>query len=658
MKKLIYLFLLVIPATYLFSQNEHTIGNTFYDIQTTRSMQDRICHFDDGTIGAVYNMSQNPNAYDDLAIGYNYFDGVYWGPEPFTSITSGIATNPSYSNYGENGEIVASEGQNGLYINYRTEKGTGNWQEMIFPGPAGCTKLYSPQLVTSGADNHIIHLFALCKDQSIQLDYQDNIAKVLYSRTSDGGATWDILHYEIPITSGSFGFSELSLITAQPKANVLAFVIGDYFTNLLLLKSIDGGDTWQETMIWEHPYPNMEFGTTVTDTFWANTGSMDIAIDSELKANVVFSLCHISSQVLTIWYSDTLADGVVYWNEDRDVFSNNINALNPQGHPDSELIQDYSLISWSQDINGNGVLNLLWNFGEYGIQGISTMPSICISEWDQIFVTWASVTETYNNGMEDYRHLWARSSPSGDWWGGFQDLTGDLIHIFDECVFPNLASYVDDYLHLIYMYDSQPGILPWNTEPTLNTITYMKVPLEGPPMSVWADFIADTTLIHAGESIQFTNLSYGYPPDMLEFEWLFEGGNPASSSDTNPVVIYPVAGTYDVTLTSSIQTFTSHTKHMADYITVLPQTIIDDGKEIGIMISPNPTRGDITIKLMEPALSLRIYDVIGSRVYYNGELSSGTIQKVDMAHFSSGIYYLQIEMGNRHVTKKIILKKD
>jgi len=61
---------------------ESTIGMTKYDVQTTRSMQDRIFHYPDGTIGATYNFAQSPNGLDDLGVGYSYYDGNAWGPMP------------------------------------------------------------------------------------------------------------------------------------------------------------------------------------------------------------------------------------------------------------------------------------------------------------------------------------------------------------------------------------------------------------------------------------------------------------------------------------------------------------------------------------------------------------------------------------------------
>jgi hypothetical protein len=38
------------------------------------------------------------------------------------------------------------------------------------------------------------------------------------------------------------------------------------------------------------------------------------------------------------------------------------------------------------------------------------------------------------------------------------DLTGDIVHIFDECVFPIIASTSDENIHYIYQADITPGI--------------------------------------------------------------------------------------------------------------------------------------------------------------------------------------------------------
>jgi len=57
-------------------------------------------------------------------------------------------------------------------------------------------------------------------------------------------------------------------------------------------------------------------------------------------------------------------------------------------------------------------------------------------------------------------------------------------------------------------------------------------------------FIASSTIICAGDSIAFTNLS----TNANSYQWLFLGGVPSSSSLTNPTIVYPTAGTYSVQL--------------------------------------------------------------------------------------------------------------
>lgn len=61
-----------------------------------------------------------------------------------------------------------------------------------------------------------------------------------------------------------------------------------------------------------------------------------------------------------------------------------------------------------------------------------------------------------------------------------------------------------------------------------------------------ADFIANYTYRHPGETVNFIDLSTGTP---FTWKWEFQGGTPASSSAQNPQVKYNTAGTYTVKLT-------------------------------------------------------------------------------------------------------------
>lgn len=65
---------------------------------------------------------------------------------------------------------------------------------------------------------------------------------------------------------------------------------------------------------------------------------------------------------------------------------------------------------------------------------------------------------------------------------------------------------------------------------------------------VYAYFEAETQSITTGESIEFEDLSIGYPSTL---EWTFEGGSPSTSTEPNPTVTYEEAGQFNVTLTAS-----------------------------------------------------------------------------------------------------------
>ncbi len=280
------------------------------------------------------------------------------------------------------------------------------------------------------------------------------------------------------MTSSDYvGFSADMYEWAATDNDNIAFLVGDSWVDFILMKSTDGGDTWEKTVIWENPYPMFNPAVpTPTDTFYCVDGAHHLAFDNEGMVHVVFGINRAHSDGTgTFWFPGV--GGIGYWNENRPTFSNDFDALCPFSDcVYTELEDDYSLIGWTQDINGNGTIDVLDDWGSYYI-GFSSMPQIVINQDnDDIFVVFSSVTETYDNGTQSYRHLWGRFSGYGDFWGPFKDLTSDLIHIFDECVFPSIASTTDDYFYLIYQTDDEPGLAVRGDEDPYgeNFIRFMK----------------------------------------------------------------------------------------------------------------------------------------------------------------------------------------
>ena len=88
---------------------------------------------------------------------------------------------------------------------------------------------------------------------------------------------------------------------------------------------------------------------------------------------------------------------------------------------------------------------------------------------------------------------------------------------------------------------------------------------DGDCIEIDAEFEASNTEVEIGESVTFTDISFGDP---ISWSWTFEGGTPASSVEQNPTVSWSSAGTYSITLTVS-NGETEATQEKQDFITVL-----------------------------------------------------------------------------------------
>ena len=106
-------------------------------------------------------------------------------------------------------------------------------------------------------------------------------------------------------------------------------------------------------------------------------GTHHLAFDSQNKIHVVFGInrAYADDAGSGFWYPGV--GGIGYWNEDMPGFTNDMNALNPYGEPGSELVEDVNLIGWTQDIDGNGEIDVLDEWGTYYV-GFSSMPQIVI----------------------------------------------------------------------------------------------------------------------------------------------------------------------------------------------------------------------------------------------------------------------------------------
>ena len=447
------------------SANEEEIGMTGYDLQSNAcTPYGRFHIFDDGTMGAVWTRGTGGDPFTDRGTGYNYFNGTSWGAEPASRIENVRTGWPSYAALGANGEIIIAHQRATLplIISKRTNKGSGDWSFSSFSGPDGHQLLW-PRMVTGGTDHNYIHLFGLTAPSGNGgSPYQGQDGALVYSRSTDGGVNWDMNNIILDGMGSSnyVCYYEDMYSWVEPKGDNLAFIVCDPRNDLFVMRSADAGATWQKTVIWQHPYPHWN-GISATDTFYRPDGSAHGVFDNNGKLHIVFGIDRAYANGTTrYWFP--FEDGIAYWNEDHPSWTGGTtdqqcNCLNPD-----LLYEQGSLVGWIQDINGNGQIDLVDStvhvLANYGLNP-SSMPQLTIDENNNIFLLFSGITETFDNGNQQYRHIWSRASyDGGQSWGNFQDLTGDVLHSYDECAFPSIAALTDDKVHCIYQADAEPGI--------------------------------------------------------------------------------------------------------------------------------------------------------------------------------------------------------
>lgn len=444
-----------VKSATFFEENE--IGDTWYDLQSNRTIGNRNYLFSDGTIASTWTRGNEVSTWGDRGAGYNYFDGSSWGPAPTDRVETVKSGWPAYAPLGEGGEIIISHNAvDALLVNTRSEKGTGTWTETMLQGPAGFEKVTWPRVATSGENNEIVHVLGIIREYPIAGDLT-----LAYYRSTDGAQTWDIMNHEIEGTGHDY-YTDLgadSYVFAEPRAGVVAFLCVNLWNDLFMMKSMDDGDTWEKTIIWEHPYPMWDWDTSITtDTIWAPDQSAHIALDADGMAHVVFGIARVTHDEPGTTYSYfPYTDGIGYWNETMPAFEyeNQHRALDAW----EVLEENINLIGWLQDVDGTGDIELTEEILAYRSLGLLSMPQIVIDEMNQIFVSWAGTTETFDNGTYNFKHIWVRTSPdNGTTWGDFHDMDAELIHIFDECIYPVMTPGTTGDVYLMYNIDGTPGL--------------------------------------------------------------------------------------------------------------------------------------------------------------------------------------------------------
>jgi PKD repeat protein len=151
------------------------------------------------------------------------------------------------------------------------------------------------------------------------------------------------------------------------------------------------------------------------------------------------------------------------------------------------------------------------------------------------------------------------------------------------------------------------------------------------PQPPVAAFIASTTSVTVGGSVNFTDQSTNNP---TSWSWTFEGGTPSGSTSQNPTIQYNTEGTFDVSLTAA-NSSGSDNETKIDYITVTPAPADEIAEAVDY--------GSLTFTNSGNADWYKVTDVY----YYGGDSArSGTI-----THNQSTTIETSVTVGSTQAVK-------
>jgi hypothetical protein len=431
-----------------------TLMQTKYDLQSNCNSPRHIYVFPDGTIGAGATWSAlEDGAYADRGTGYNYFDGTAWGSMPTARIESIRTGWPNYSAWGPNGECVISHqsGTKGLVLSTRATKGTGAWTDAVLASPTGASGMLWPRMITSGADHMSIHIIALTAPTANGgTVYNGMDGALLYNRSTDGGANWDGWQQLPGMTSAEYiNIGADTYEWANAQGNTIAFVYGDSFRDIAVMKSTDNGSSWTQTIVWPCPY-NLWAGGSDTDTLYQSDSYITANIDGTGKVHLLTGMQRYYGLSDATSYYYPFTDGLLYWNESMPTWPERLDPV--------QLEADGNLIGWCPDTNVFYVdpLQLAWYYNS-----LSSFPAMSIDDAGNVYAFWSSATMLLDPDNYMLRHLFRRSysAEAGAWSSDFTDLTGDFLYTWTECVYPSATpTTTSDKVHILFQGDDYAGV--------------------------------------------------------------------------------------------------------------------------------------------------------------------------------------------------------
>ena len=464
MRRKLLFILFVISFTSSKAQliSETVIGYTMYDVQCNRSTYNRIVQNPDGTVAAVWNFSPDSTVgMPQRGTGYNYYNGSSWGPWPTTRTETNRTGFTNIINTASGKELSVHHSGTNISVNYRPAKGTGTWS---YSEPWGSAYEDTWAKAASSGDS----VYAIWNGLGVTgQSVAGQTGPIYFSASYDGGQTWTPKAIIPLLDSSHYTGWAAECYAIDAKGGTVAISYGELRTDLGILKSSDGGQTWTQIIVNTHPIPNYPDYYTPTDTNL--DGLIDTIITPSGDQTILVDhngVCHVWFSEFR-WYTDGISgsfavisspDGLQYWNE-------------------SMGSDNFIKIATMQDFNSNGRIDFPFNapfcpgYNEGGSYlPMTGKPSAGIDQNGTIYLVYQTVDETSDTTRWStlHTHSYIKTLPQiagsydvNNWTYPFsisRSIAQGGNDEFQECVFPSITKYVDQYAYVVYQRDLIPGV--------------------------------------------------------------------------------------------------------------------------------------------------------------------------------------------------------
>lgn len=443
------------------------IGLTQYDLQSNYAVDDRVYSSGNG-ISAGWIQSLETSPFSDRGTGYNYKapgPDMDWGEIPYDRIEDVRIGWPSLGHLANGSEFALSHGSTGgLVFATRDAVGSGTWTTNTLPAlpdESGNDIWHLwPRATVGGADGNTIHAICITAPEGNGgVLYNGQDGALIYMRSTDGGANWDMQTFAELDTSAFAGGFVADSYAIHAEGETVAFAVFNGFYDTFAMISEDNGATWNYEAIVDFPVDNyvLDSGalldTTIADAVDASGNAMffnadragDVLVDEAGGVHVFFGAMFYADSDTTDGTSSyyPYTNGLEYWRNDMG--------------PDTTVT-----IAYAYDIDGSGTLDFEDEIAGYFV-GISSQASAGqVVESNTIVVAYSALMENFSTGVQNYRHCYVvHSTDLGETWNSETacDVTPDLDFDLIEAVYPCIPPRISGgELNLTYQRDFEPGL--------------------------------------------------------------------------------------------------------------------------------------------------------------------------------------------------------